>query len=214
MTTVYHLQFDDEAIAHTIDRLLPCLPGWVAKKAGKMPSRQKACAYVAGKSLLQMALHDYRISNSLDTLQYTTHGRPYLNAPIDFNLSHAGNTVLCAISSHARIGVDIEYIRHTRNIIGLQYWTGNGIQPAGSEDAKTGFYTNWTMTEAALKADGRGLAVPRTQIQLAHSQVMIEKSIYHCMPLPAEPGYCAHLASQTKIDLPLIIKINPGELYC
>lgn len=84
--------------------------------------------------------------------------------PLDFNLSHSGDHALVAVSTTARIGVDIEAHRplsdalriarahfHPREIAALE---------AAGPNREAAFYAAWTAKEAVVKASGAGLSQP------------------------------------------------------
>ncbi|MCJ2081339.1 4'-phosphopantetheinyl transferase family protein [Methylobacterium sp. J-090] len=95
-------------------------------------------------------------------------GKPELAGPeaerLRFNLSHSGEHALVAVSTTARIGVDVEVPRpmpdalriarahfHPREVAALA-----ACGPA----IEAGFYACWTGKEAFVKAVGAGLSMP------------------------------------------------------
>ena len=48
---------------------------------------------------------------SLEGLEYTGFGRPYLPNGPDFNISHSGRRAVCIIARHGKAGIDLEEIR-------------------------------------------------------------------------------------------------------
>lgn len=104
--------------------------------------RERADAYVqarnrrlciASDALLRYALAEHGVAGG--EMRVGEHGKPYLaGLPLRFNLSHAGEMVLCAVSDQ-EIGCDVEYIP------GLAAVNGNasnaqeslGTAPAGAE---------------------------------------------------------------------------------
>lgn len=99
------------------------------------------------------------------------HGRPEISPGqdadgLEFNVSHTAGLIGCAVARRRRIGLDVEN-RH-RPVDPEHY--GDFLSPAELRDLHTlpedvrlgGFYTQWTLKEAFLKALGIGLAVPPT----------------------------------------------------
>lgn len=91
------------------------------------------------------------------------HGKPYLpDHPLRFNLSHSGDCLLVALAWDGRLGVDVEQVRVLPRMAALagrcfapqeyQTWQAAG---ARADD----FFRLWTLKEAFVKADGRGLAL-------------------------------------------------------
>jgi 4'-phosphopantetheinyl transferase len=88
-------------------------------------------------------------------------GKPFLvNAgSLDFNLSHGGNWVAVALSWSGRIGVDVESEKEG------DFWQEIASAFLASMDVKdAGFLKMWTAKEAAVKANGAGLAIPLTEV--------------------------------------------------
>jgi 4'-phosphopantetheinyl transferase len=88
------------------------------------------------------------------------------SAPIAVSLSYAGSVVAVAAAPHsdaAEVGVDIE--REPSDGAGARlHDLGALFAPAPAPDV-----TEWTLLEAALKADGRGLAVDLAEIRVGVS---------------------------------------------
>ncbi len=80
------------------------------------------------------------------------HGKPSLDpaAGIDFNLSHAGDFALIAVSTAVPVGVDIERIRTNVDIAALLRRLGE----TGYLRAIPELYHRWTRREARSKAAG------------------------------------------------------------
>ena len=80
----------------------------------------------------------------------------------DFNLSHAGDFVACAVA-RGQVGVDIEQIRPVRDVESIvdRYFhqdeaaAWRALSPGLREEA---FFVLWSAREAAVKCTGRGLA--------------------------------------------------------
>ena len=101
-------------------------------------------------------------------------GKPHANLPLHFNVSHAGEFVLCAVAD-APIGVDIEQIKPFRAGMVARYFTvaeaayiwGNNPSPDGNvTDPETcaRFYRVWTAKEAYVKMTGTGISTDLTAV--------------------------------------------------
>lgn len=95
------------------------------------------------------------------------HGRPRLErAPVAVSIGYAGSMVAVAAAAHAdaaAVGVDIE----REPIDGAQaqlHRLGALFAPAPVPDT-----VGWTLLEAALKADGRGVAVDLAEVRIGVS---------------------------------------------
>lgn len=97
------------------------------------------------------------------SFQYTENGKPFLrNSDVQFNLSHSGNLVVCAVGRTA-VGIDVEKIRQTDyHDIYSSFATSeielmNRTKPDLLADA---FYQLWTLKESYVKFCGIGLLYP------------------------------------------------------
>ena len=86
------------------------------------------------------------------------HGKPFLpdHAEIEFNLSHAGDWGLIAISRGLPVGVDIERLRPNIDMAAMLRRLGEAEIPARAEDQLQA----WTRREARSKAAGGALFDP------------------------------------------------------
>jgi len=125
---------------------------------------------LAGRALLRSALvRHFDLTDPVFAVEHT--GRPYLqNAPnLDFNLSHSGNIVLCAIlrkgkNPSNRVGVDVELIQSDRTAeripaLCARYFSAAEERQVISEDDVDipAFYRIWTGKESIVKYTGAGI---------------------------------------------------------
>ena len=79
----------------------------------------------------------------------------------DFNISHSASLAVAAFCSHGRIGIDIERVDRSRNIVGISERFFCSVERAYIESASDkylAFYKLWTAKEAFLKANGVGIS--------------------------------------------------------
>lgn len=191
----------------TFTHLLSQLPEFYQKKIHMFRRWEDAQLALLGKTLLQKGLSDYGFNaNSLNHIQFSREGRPYLEEPIDFNISHSGNYVLCAISQHGRVGIDVEQVKpldlsHYRSVFTTKEW--KSIIHASSP--LTNFYMYWTIKEAIIKACGKGLSTPLDQFEVLSSPVEMEQKLWYYHHISLREDYRCHLAtSQPSVDIQLI----------
>ena len=109
------------------------------------------------------------------TLRSGTYGKPALGpgrSSIEFNLSHAGEYALVALTLGAQVGVDIEQIRPIDNIRQLAAHTFSPAELARLERCPPdlydqAFFNCWTRKEAVIKALGLGLHCPLDSFDVA-----------------------------------------------
>lgn len=107
--------------------------------------------------------------------QYTEFGKPTLkNIILNFNVSHANNCILIAITKHMRVGIDVEYHKSTLEHLSIakKFFTQKEyahllILP--SDERNVTFYHYWTQKEAFLKGIGLGLQIPLNQLDISEN---------------------------------------------
>lgn len=129
-------------------------------------------------SLVARALVRYLVSEytgtSAEALAFSMndHGKPNL-APkeekndvskISFNISHSRGGVVCGICENLEIGVDLEDIRRSVDLgIARRFFADTEVEFLNripDSDKKKVFFDIWTLKEAYIKAEGKGLAIP------------------------------------------------------
>lgn len=114
--------------------------------------------------LYRVALPRAGIQPDCYFLNYNKYGKPSLANPLDvhFNLSHAGNIVVCAVDNFP-IGIDIEEIQPLDMSVAQNCYTQDEIYRLTAKkevDRLRYFYDLWTIKESYVKAIGKGLALP------------------------------------------------------
>ena len=96
--------------------------------------------------------------------------------PVDFNLSHADDCALVAISSTYEVGVDLE--NPARDVdcdaLALQFFSAREqaeLQRILQAERGTAFLTGWTRKEAVAKALGQGLRMRLETIEVTIGSV-------------------------------------------
>lgn len=98
-------------------------------------------------------------------------GKPFISQPntnLSFNLSHAKDLIVCAVSRGCDLGIDVEYIKRKSDTYKLapRYFSPQEIsdlQALPYHQQAIDFYHYWTLKEAYIKACGDGLAIPLNQ---------------------------------------------------
>jgi 4'-phosphopantetheinyl transferase len=109
-------------------------------------------------------------------LELSALGRPRLapghgGPPVDFNLSHAGEWVVCAFSDDAAVGIDIaaraefrDWEQFASGYLHANERRAMAAAPAPGQAARAARY--WTLKEAILKCAGFGLQVDPRELEL------------------------------------------------
>lgn len=186
---------------------LPTVKQQQIKRFYHWQDRQRA---LLAQLLLETALQYYDFS--LDKLKYTSHHRPFVSPHIDFNLSHAGHYVVCAIMSAGRVGIDIEPVRPIelndfKSVFTVKQWQEIAT-PLPNYQA---FFHYWTMKEAIIKADGRGLAIPLESLEIIDQQIHLAGITWFLHPIALADNYACHVA--TNLAKPLFTKHDCNYFY-
>ena len=174
-------------------------------RLGNISSEPRRREYIAGHQLLRTAL------SSLDGQWQKTH---YLEHPLEqppsivgpnskalnFNLSHSGNTLCCAVSPSHQLGIDIESPpKRYRSLQGIadNYFSAKqakdlSLLPVPQQEKA--FYRLWTLKESLIKANKSsiaemGMAMEFTPLTSPH------QSTWHSYFFTLNDCYCALTAS-------------------
>lgn len=89
-------------------------------------------------------------------------GKPNLKGfpDIQFNVSHSGNWVICAVSE-STVGVDVEEIKEKNLDIAERFYAKEEYESlVASTDKNELFIRYWTLKESYVKAEGKGMSIP------------------------------------------------------
>lgn len=194
-----------EVVYARLDRPLPPaaylqyleqMPDHIRRTLGRYRRWQDAQASLVGKLLLMAGLPVFgRSPDAIHQLHYTPYNRPYLPGEVDFNISHSAGMVVCALSSSGAVGIDVEKVEPLpvedfRPVLSAEEW--NAIHGPG--DRYRHFYRLWTTKEAVIKAEGKGLRIPLTDVKLADGRATAGGVAWVTGPLIIDPAYEVHIA--------------------
>src|SRR2546427_11994777 len=142
----------------------PALPGAERRLARSIRGARARPRYVAGRTLLRRCLGRLlgRDPRALEIVEGPD-GKPVLAEPVlSFNVSHAGDLILVAVSRPRRLGVDVERIRPGFDLEAVtEELLGRADRGAGARAVPRGgvraVFRFWTRAEALVKARGDGL---------------------------------------------------------
>src|SRR5690242_12056776 len=111
MIRIYFSSYSKKLSSSCFSSYLYLLPEELKQKILRYREWKDQHAALYGKLLLMKALAEAGFQSDLLNLNYTKYGRPYIKHTPDFNISHAGSFVVCAIANQCSIGIDIEQIK-------------------------------------------------------------------------------------------------------
>ena len=115
------------------------------------------CANMLAKKMI--AKHCSKAPENIEILT-SSNGKPYVkNSDIEFNISHSGEMVACALSD-TPIGVDIEKVREIDDKLIDFVCTADEKKYVCEKDEtkQPRFFEIWTAKEAFFKCDGSGIS--------------------------------------------------------
>lgn len=172
-------------------------------------------AYLCSHAACRQILSRY-LNVPAKEIQYkkNKYGKPLLNhdTPIQFNLSHSYSLAVIAISSHADLGVDIEYNekKSAWEKIARRYFHPAEIEylfkQKKSKQKKT-FFQIWTRKESYIKALGTGFSTPFSSFNVIAEKITNELNIlvndkqnWFQQDLGINPNYTAAVVQNTSIE--------------
>jgi 4'-phosphopantetheinyl transferase len=172
--------------------------------------------FIVAHGILRRVLGSYL--REPPTLIYGTNGKPALACgSLHFNLSHADDRALIAVSATVELGVDLERVRHEPDAVRIaEYCFSPSERKALSLLPHTrraeAFFKCWTRKEAFVKALGDGLSYPLTEFSVSLDEPADESarildlggdkraaaqwSVHHLAP---EPGFVAAIVARQPI---------------
>ncbi len=137
-------------------------------------ARDRDC-YVRAHSVLRGLLGRYLgLTPGEVRIVPSSTGKPGLvdDSALTFNLSHTRTFALFGFSRQGLVGVDVEHVRSSVDILSLakRFFTTSEstlIANANAHDRLRYFFTAWVRKEAVVKAVGRGLSIPLSAVDVA-----------------------------------------------
>lgn len=151
-------------------------------RAKRFHFKQHRQRFIAARGILRNILGGYlNIEPSKIRFGYEQRGKPFLDEScnknnLSFNVSHSEDFALYAVSLNNSIGVDLEFISSTTDVVSLaqRFFSPSEfavIESAPQEQQQQLFFRYWTCKEAYLKATGTGLKdLQKVEISLTPQQ--------------------------------------------
>jgi 4'-phosphopantetheinyl transferase len=215
MVTAFYTYLHEELPRETWRELFSLLPGSLQTTVAQYLRWQDRQATLFGKLLLKEWLMQNGYGRDcLDLLTCDGYGRPRIHESIDFNISHSGAYVVCAISDEGRVGVDIEEIKPIefddfKETMTVAQWAEIG----GSAHPYTTFFSYWTQYESVIKADGRGVSIPPKAIHLNHKTALLDDCIWFLREIAIDSDYSCHIAADQEISDLVAERVDLAQVF-
>ena len=210
-----HTHFTEPLDDGLYDYYLAFLPKDLQIKNGQYRRWQDRHTHLFGKIFLIHLANKLGLDGAvLEKLQYTDHNRPFLVGSTDFNISHTGATVACAMVHGAKIGLDIEDYSEVDfadfpKIHNEELWE----KIRCSEDPQAAFFDCWTTKESVIKADGKGLSIPLNEIVVEENRAQIGVQEWYTQRLRLYENMSCCLACNQSDFKVVIEKITQKYIY-
>jgi 4'-phosphopantetheinyl transferase len=202
---VWRIELGDAA--GLIDRYTSLLSLTEQADANRRRVGQVRDHFTLGRACLRVLLGNaLGIDSSYVSITKGAHGKPETPAiggpSISFNVAHSKGTVLIALGRQGAVGVDVEYVDRSIDImeVALANFTENESRSleaiADPETRLRTFCCYWTRKEAIVKADGRGLLLP-----LSSFDVSFESRSMQSIRVSESPGEEGKLYFVSDLDL-------------
>jgi 4'-phosphopantetheinyl transferase len=176
-------------------RWMADLPPARRAEIGRWPDERDRHRSLLGSRLLVAGLADlgYR-AGALATLRYPPQSRPTLDWPVDFSVSHGDGRIVCAVSTHGAVGIDVE--RAGRVVAKDFHLYLNATERAWAGRSARRFYAVWTRKEAVVKAAGSGglRDIARVDTTTAADVCELDGRLWRIRGVPVGRSHVAHLA--------------------
>lgn len=186
----------------SVNQLIKHLPERLVKRNNKFHRVQDRLRNLIGLLLFRNLYKlEFGDNPNLELLNSTKLGRPYMPGhTFDFNISHSGKFVVCVLSPANKVGIDIEACKK----VPLEDFqnTMNDVQWGTihrSADPFTTFFKYWCMKESVIKADGRGLSIPLTELVIDQDQVEYDNNHWFLKSFELPDDHVGCLASSSLI---------------
>lgn len=182
---------DIRQIAPRAEKLIPLLDEERQNRVRRLGGSPDALRSLAAGLLLYDAFGEKARSAQF---VHGKRGKPHLPDHRPFNLTHAGDYAVLALSEQS-VGVDIERIRDIdwEKISKRFFHPDEQAFLARADDPKATFFTIWTLKEAYLKAEGHGFSVSPISFSVLPcgglTAVLSGNDRYHFRRIDAFPGY-------------------------
>lgn len=160
-----------------------------------------------GRMLLLNGLADLGIPLSmLPAFELNAFGKPQPIQGVHFNISHAAERVVCALTRKMEVGIDVEFVDRNVDIEDFRGVFSKAEWQWIDHDREK-FFTLWTQKESVMKAMGKGFSQNPTDIAVSANQAMVNGRTFWLAPVPTQPRHIAYVCrAQPWTDGEVVIK--------
>lgn len=135
-----------------------------------------------------------RVDFELSRLLFDERKKPRWQGTYDFNLSHSGTLIACALADDAKVGIDVESIRPLWDEARMFEQISSPQESPPPDTGPLLFFRYWTSKEAVIKAEGTGGVWDMPEVHLQETQAFYKNTTWFLYPLQLVSGYAACVA--------------------
>ena len=202
MTRIYYTYINKAGHDQLLNDSLSDFPKAYRDKIHSFRRWQDTQLSLLGRLLLKYGLEQMGETFDPNKLLFNDSFKPFLeSSTFEFNISHSGHLVICAISDYCEIGVDIENLRKIEISDFKPQMTQNEWSTIiDSEDTLVSFFEYWTQKEAVLKAHGSGMSTPLKSFENKNFRTRVNNSDFFLKEIKLDQDYKCYLAFNGKPD--------------
>jgi len=209
LVTIYVHNFSEQLPKTVFEDYLLQFPEAIGKKIMRYRKWEDRHRALFGKLMLRRGLDDHGFSNfELKDLTFNKMQKPELPGELQFNISHAGNVVICGFNTNGLIGVDVEILKPVLlEDYEFIFDTDTFRQLRQARDQEGAFFEAWTIREAILKAEGSGLTEDAKKILYKDGKAKFKNQDWFIKPFPVAKQHIAHLATNSPVGTLKLVKV-------
>jgi len=169
----------------------------------KYPKWESQQLSLVGRLLLFKGIRFFFGNDCNDSqINFTEYNKPFFNSGhVKFNISHAGEIVVCALTKIGEIGIDIELMQDKKIDDFRVFMTDNEwIKIKEARNSTLEFYNYWTEKESIIKIYGHGMTLPLQSFEIQEKQTQINEQKYYLKEIKIHPDYLCHMAFGENLD--------------
>lgn len=173
MLKIYYINMQKVDLSKCVQQFDKIISKDRMKSANKYKFQDDKKRSLLAELIVRYALrYDFGLNGSSIFFEKNSFGKPYIkDSPLQFNISHSGEYVICAVSDKP-VGIDIEiYGKYQENL--LNYFHQNErsfLMKIPVETRWKYFYNLWSLKESFIKYLGRGLSFPLGSFEVVKNQ--------------------------------------------
>lgn len=203
MIYIYYSYLSEENHDSLLKNDLPNFSEAYQDKIKRYRRWQDAQLSLLGRILLFRGIEEAGLFYPKDKeMKYTKYNKPYFeDSLVQFNISHSGEIVVCALSDESEIGIDIEIATEIEiDDFKFQMTKKEWERVTMSSNKKNAFFDYWTQKEAVIKAHGQGLSIPLKSFEISADSTKINEEKFYLKEIKIDEMYKCHISLKTDIN--------------